>query len=57
MRFFDLAADAAVQQSKQYAEWALMMDPLTSAVCSPAEIRELTKRLFQAEAEYLVNFN
>jgi alpha-galactosidase len=57
MRFFDLAADAAVQQSKQYAEWALMMDPLTAAVCSPAEIRELTKRLFQAEAEYLVNFN
>jgi alpha-galactosidase len=57
MRFFDLAADAAVQQSKQYAEWALMMDPLTSAVCSPAEIRELTKRLFQAEAEYLVDFN
>ncbi len=57
MRFFDLAADAAVQQSKQYAEWALMMDPLTAAVCSPAEIRELTKRLFLAEAEYLVNFN
>ena len=57
MRFFDLAADAAVQQSKQYAEWALMMDPLTSAVCSPAEIRELTKRLFQTEAEYLVDFN
>jgi len=57
MRFFDLAADAAVQQSKQYAEWALMMDPLTAAVCSPAEIRELTKRLFQAEAEYLVDFN
>jgi len=34
-----------------------MVDPLTSAVCSPAEIRELTKRLFQAEAEYLVDFN
>lgn len=57
MRYFDLAADAAVHKSKQYAEWALMMDPLTSAVCCPAEIRELTKRLFEAEAQFLPGFN
>ncbi|MEI7577717.1 MAG: alpha-glucosidase/alpha-galactosidase [Armatimonadota bacterium] len=57
MRYFDLAADAAVQKSKQHAEWALMLDPLTSAVCCPAEIRELTKRLFDAEAQFLPGFN
>lgn len=57
MRYFDLAADAAVHKSKQHAEWALMLDPLTSAVCSPAEIRELTKRLFDAEAKFLPGFN
>lgn len=57
MRYFDLAADAAVKKSKQHAEWALMLDPLTSAVCCPAEIRELTKRLFEAEAQFLPGFN
>jgi alpha-galactosidase len=57
MRYFDLAADAAVHKSKQHAEWALMLDPLTSAVCCPAEVRELTKRLFEAEAQFLPGFN
>ncbi len=56
MRYFDLAADAAVQKSKQHAEWALMLDPLTSAVCCPAEVRELTRRLFDAEAQFLPGF-
>jgi alpha-galactosidase len=56
MRMFDLAADAAVERSKQLAAWALMLDPLTSAVCSPAEIEELTYRLFDLEAEFLPGF-
>jgi alpha-galactosidase len=56
MRMFDLAADAAIQKSKQLAAWALMLDPLTSAVCSPAEIEELTRRLFEAEAEFLPEY-
>jgi alpha-galactosidase len=57
MRMFDLAADAAIQKSKQLAAWALMLDPLTSAVCSPAEILQMTHRLFEAEAEYLPGFS
>ena len=56
MRMFDLAADAAIQKSKQLATWALMMDPLTAAVCSPAEITEMVDRLFKAEAEFLPGF-
>ncbi len=57
MRMFDLAADAAIHKSKQLATWALMFDPLTSAVCSPAEITEMVDRLFKAEEEFLPGFN
>jgi alpha-galactosidase len=56
MRMFDLAADAAIQKSKELATWALSLDPLTSAVCSPAEIKELARRLFEAEAEFLPGY-
>lgn len=57
MRMFDLAADAAIQRSKQLAKYALYLDPLTAAVCAPAEIDELVERLFAAEAEFLPGFN
>lgn len=56
MRMFDLAAQACIEKSKTLAEYALMLDPLTSAVCSPAEIRAMTKELFAAEADYLPGF-
>jgi len=56
MRMFDLAADAAIHRSKELATWALMFDPLTSAVCSPAEITEMVDRLFKAEEEFLPGF-
>ena len=56
MRMFDLAADACIEKSQKLAEYALLLDPLTSAVCSPAEIRELTRRLFKAESRYLPGF-
>ncbi|MER3495510.1 MAG: alpha-glucosidase/alpha-galactosidase [Armatimonadota bacterium] len=56
MRMFDLAADAAIHRSIAEAEWALMLDPLTSAVLAPAEIKELTRRLFKAEADFLPGF-
>jgi len=56
MRMFDLAADAAIHKSKQLATYALAVDPLTSAVCSPAEIFEMADRLFAAEAEFLPGF-
>ncbi len=56
MRMFDLAADACIERSQKLAEYALLLDPLTSAVCAPAEIREMTRRLFEAEARYLPGF-
>jgi alpha-galactosidase len=53
MRMFDLAATAAIEKSKEAAVHALMLDPLTAAVCSPAEIRQMTMELFEAEKDYL----
>jgi alpha-galactosidase len=34
----------------------LMLDPLTAAVCSPAEIQEMFDRMFRAERRYLKGF-
>ncbi|MCW5941162.1 MAG: hypothetical protein KIS66_02960 [Fimbriimonadaceae bacterium] len=56
MRMFDLAADACIERSKTLAYHALLLDPLTSAVCSPAEIKTMTERLFEAEAAFLPGF-
>jgi len=33
-----------------------MLDPLTSAVCSPAEIKEMFDRMFKAERKFLRGF-
>lgn len=57
MRLFDLAADACIERSKELAYHALLLDPLTAAVCSPAEIKTMTERLFEAEAAFLPGFH
>jgi alpha-galactosidase len=56
MRMFDIAADACIERSKDLAVQALMLDPLTAAVCSPAEIKEMALRMFDLEAEFLPDF-
>ena len=56
MRMFDLAVEAIIHRSKEMAAQALMLDPLTSAVCCPAEIKEMTMKLFDAEEEWLVDY-
>lgn len=56
MRFHDLAVDACLEKSRELAIQALFLDPLTAAVLSPAEIRELALRMFAAEADYLPGF-
>ncbi len=53
---FDLAVQAALERSKERAVQALLLDPLTAAVCSPAEIRRLTLELFRAEQEFLPGY-
>jgi alpha-galactosidase len=53
MAVFDLGAKAAIERSKDAAIHALMLDPLTAAVCSPAEIKKMTLELFAAEKRFL----
>jgi alpha-galactosidase len=33
-----------------------MLDPLTSAICSPAEIKKMTLEMFRAEARFLKGY-
>ena len=56
MRMFDLAATAVIQRSKEAAIHALLLDPLTSACCAPAEIQAMALELFDAEKDFLPGF-
>jgi alpha-galactosidase len=53
---FDLGATAAIERSKDAAVHALLLDPLTAAMCSPAEIRQMTLELFDAEKAFLPKY-
>jgi alpha-galactosidase len=57
LRMFDLGATAAITRSKEAAIHALMLDPLSAACCSPAEIRKMTLELFAAEKAFLPGYN
>lgn len=56
MRMFDLAADAAIERSIEKAVHALMLDPLTAAICSPHEIKAMTLEMFEAEKDFLPGY-
>lgn len=56
MGYFDLAARAAVEHSKEAAIHAMLLDPLTAAVCSPAEIKKMTLEMFAAEKAFLPKY-
>ncbi|HOF88515.1 MAG TPA: alpha-galactosidase [Armatimonadota bacterium] len=51
-----LAVEAALTGDPELAMQAIAMDPLTSAVCTLAEVREMTAALFAAEAPWLPQF-
>jgi alpha-galactosidase len=53
---FDLGAEAAIHRSKEAAIHALMLDPLSSAVCTPAQIKAMTLELFAAEKDFLPGY-
>jgi alpha-galactosidase len=57
LSMFDLGAQAAIERSKELAIHALMLDPLTAAVCTPAQIRDMAGELFAAEADYLPGYS
>ncbi len=51
-----LGAEAALTGNPEWAMQAVAMDPLTSAVCTLAEIRAMTAEMLAAEAEWLPQF-
>jgi alpha-galactosidase len=53
MAVHDLVATSVLEGSRQAAEYALMLDPLTAAVCSPAEIRQMFDEMSLVQAPYL----
>ncbi len=52
-----LAAEAALSGDPELAMQAVAMDPLTSAVCTLREAREMTRELLQAESQWLPKFS
>lgn len=56
MAVHTLMSEALLTRNKEAARYALMLDPLTAAVCSPAEISALFDEMWEAEREYLQPF-
>jgi alpha-galactosidase len=56
MSLFDLGAQAAIERSVEKAIYALLLDPLTAAVCTPGEIKAMTLEMFAAEAKFLPGY-
>ena len=56
MAVHTLMRDALLHKDKDAARYALMLDPLTAAVCSPAEIDALFSEMWEAEQPYLQPF-
>jgi alpha-galactosidase len=51
-----LIVEALLNHDKQAARYALLLDPLTAAVLSPAEISTLFDEMWEAERQYLQPF-
>jgi alpha-galactosidase len=57
MAVHELMVEALLERSKQKAKYALMIDPLTAAVCSPEEIDRMFEEMWEAERESLPAFD
>ena len=56
MAFHDLVAKSVLEEDREAAVHALMMDPLTAAVCSLEEIRMMFDEMAEAQRDYLPEF-
>ncbi len=52
----ELAVEAALTGDPEYAMQAMAMDPLTSAVCTLKEIRDMTGEMLEAQRKWLPEF-
>ncbi len=56
MRHFELAVKSVLEQDADAAVYSLLLDPLTAAVCSPAEIKKMFWELVRAEKDYMPRY-
>ncbi len=56
MYVHELMVQAVLEQDREAALHALMLDPLTAAVCSPQEIRQMFDEMWEAEQADLAPF-
>lgn len=57
MAVYECTAKGILDRDKEAIYHALTLDPLSAAVCSPKEIRQMGDELFEAEKEFLPDFN
>ncbi len=53
MAVFELTVEGILTGNRESIVHAMMVDPLSAAVCSPAEIRSMADELFAAEKKYV----
>ena len=53
MAVFELCVQGILEKRRESLVHAMMLDPLSSAVCSPAEIRKMAGELFRAEKKFI----
>ena len=56
MAVHTLMVQSLLNGDKQAARYALLLDPLSAAVCSPAEISAMFDEMWEAERVYLEPF-
>lgn len=56
IEFHDLAVTAILEEDREAAVHALMIDPLTAAVCVPSDIRAMFDEMVEAQSDYLPDF-
>ncbi len=57
MAVHELVVEALLERDRSKAKYALMLDPLTAAACSPEEIDRLFEEMWTAERESLSAFD
>lgn len=56
MTVHELAVQSILEENREAAINAFMLDPLTAAVATPEEIREMAEELFRAEEEFIPDY-
>ena len=53
MAVFELCVQGVLKKDREAIIHAMMLDPLSAAVCSPGEIRRMAEELLKAEKDYI----